>query len=32
VVNAFDLVVFGKCGGAVDVYAQGHTIVDNNYI
>jgi len=32
VVNVLDLVVFGKCGGVVDVFAQGHTIVDNNSI
>jgi hypothetical protein len=32
VINAFDLVVLSRCGGAVDVYAQGHTIVDKNYI
>ncbi len=31
-VNALDLVVLGKCGGVVDVFAQGHTVVDNNFI
>jgi hypothetical protein len=32
VVNAIDLVVFGRHGGVVDVSAQGCTIVDNNFI
>jgi hypothetical protein len=32
VVNVVDLVVLGRHGGVVDVFAQGCTIVDNNFI
>jgi hypothetical protein len=30
--NALDLVVPGKRDGTVDVFAQGHIVVDNNYV
>jgi len=32
VVNVVDLVVLGRHGGVVDVFVQGCTIVDNNFI
>jgi hypothetical protein len=30
--NALDLVVPSKRDGTVDVFAQGHIVVDNNYV
>ncbi len=32
VVNALDLGVLGERDGIVDVFAQGHIVVDNNYV
>jgi hypothetical protein len=32
VVNAFDLVVVGEHDGVVDVFVQGHRVVENNYV
>ncbi len=31
-VNALDLVVLGKHDGTIDVSAQRHIVVDNNYV